>query len=178
MSENSAVKAEAIHRVDSAFGVLLVVAVFLTNSALSVHLSYTVQKVDLVPLVLSLVAAFSIFSGLFGILRQSLDSKLMGWCLAFLLVQIDILNLVGSVLLTPLNMSAPKLVGVILVWGIFVDSVVFTEYLVLDAYFSRLNEVSCVDTKLMHERAIRRKSVAKAVLMASVLAILMFLSSG
>ena len=148
LSGDTALKAEAIHHVDSAFGVLLIVVVFLSNIVIGYVQKYLGEESVAVTVSFALLVVISILTGFAGILRQSILWRVIGWISVFSLLLYCPISL-GTVLLwRPANVIAAIWQAILLVWIAGIASTALTFYVVIDAYRRRLSSVSCQDDQL------------------------------
>jgi len=147
-SQMAAAKAEAIHQVDSVFGILLVVLILWTNISISVVQRYAPQNTLGFSVWMGLFVTLCILIGLHGILRQSWRSKIYAWwtTLASLLFQITFMALLFVAEYAKVQLPHWAIPAA-LVFACLV-SFPLNNLLVTYAYYTRLEAVSCPDSKL------------------------------
>ena len=95
-------KAEAIHQIDSVFGILLVIVVFLFNATLT--LQSTLKPILWLTYFQAFWVAGAILAGLLGLLKQSWPLKMLGWFAAF----IQVFNFLTSLLVMSWSAISPS----------------------------------------------------------------------
>jgi len=177
LSGDPALKAEAIHHVDSAFGSLLVVVVLFTNIVISSLQKYPGEQTQQAVIFFGFFVAFSILTGFAGILKQSFLLRLAGWFFVFgvLLVEVIMLGLIA--LLRSIDLVLATWHSNILILLGLNSSFLLTLFPVMDAYHRRLSAVSCQDDVLAKIRSIRRPMVFLLVV-ASCFILLSMVTSG
>lgn len=169
-----ALKAEATHHVDSAFGALLVAVVFLSNIVIAGFQKYPGKPTDELIISLALLVTVSILTGFAGILAQSFLLRLFGWFFVFLLLLAEVVSL-GLVLLSRVAGVIVALWGILVLgWVISVTSSVLALYAVTDAYCRRLSSVSCRDDELTELRSMRKQLVFTEVFTVPITLLLLF----
>jgi len=168
--EEAARRAEAIHRVDSAFGILLVIATLWMNLVV-VYLAqaegsmWTAAGVALY----TLAVAF----GLFGILRQSWDAKYLGWffTFAFLLTYVFLIFNAAMGNVVP-KYGLPRL---IIAFAELFISLLLVDRIVIKAYLDRIRQVSWTsmhaseDEDLVRRARVYRRVIPLALIVLAVL---------
>jgi len=167
LSGDPALKAEAIHHVDSAFGVLLVVIVFLSNILINYLQEYLGEESVVITVVIVFFVASSILTGLTAILRQSFFWRLAAWFSFFMLLLNSAISLCVLLLWRVANVIAAIWQVIPLLYGAGIISTALTFYVVIDAYSHRLSSVSCQDDQLTH-----LQSLGKYLIRYEILALL------
>jgi len=129
---------EAVHHVDSVFGILLAITVFQSNFIINLLRQPNSLRDVIALFFLASFLVFSVFAGLVGILKQSWPWKLFAWQITLFLFLIVYL----MPLLTFLDVVTDEKLG-LRIYGIsfgflFLSSSLFTRYLVASAYERRL----------------------------------------
>jgi len=174
LSGDPALKAEAIHHVDSAFGILLIVVVFLSNIEIGYVQKYLGEQSWLITFILAFLVAFSIFIGFVGILRQSIPWRVIGWLSAFSLLLYFPILLGFLALWRPDNVVAAGLKLNVLLVIAGIASLAFTLHVVVDAYCRSLSSVSCQDDLLTFLQSNRKYLILYMVLPLLLSLLLMF----
>lgn len=167
MNGGPAQRADAIHQVDSALGILLVAAVFLANVMINRLGEYPSERGEILIIILSLLMVFSILSGLSGILTGSWRSKLFGWLMGSYLLLAGIITMVQALAWRWYSVILPQWQICVFAFLAFNASSAFVLYAVTDAYFDRLSSVSCQDDQLDAIRKSRKCKFWSVVIASS-----------
>jgi hypothetical protein len=142
LSEYAAGETEAIHHVDTTFGILLVIMVFESNLLLGFLQRSGSARGELLAVILACLVVGTILVGLVGILKQSWRERLLAWNATLALVLLEF----ASLLLGMIGIQF----GIIITWGQFgilaavllLVSSLLTAYLVVEAYSCRLSAIN------------------------------------
>jgi len=135
--EEAARRAEVIHRVDSAFGILLVVATLWMNLVIV----YVAQSEGVLWTAFgALLYTVAVVSGLFGILSQSWYAKYLGWlfCFASLMTSTFLVFNFAVGDIVPKHSLARVIIG----FSEIVISFLLVDRIVIKAYLDRIRQVS------------------------------------
>jgi len=132
---------EAIHHVDSAFGIVLAITVFQSNLLISILGRPNTLKDVLGIFALAAALIFSVFAGLVGIFRQSWRWKLFAWNVTLFLFLYVFLMPLFMLLGFAMEIELGSKIHVSFFALLFLCSSLFTRYLVSDAYERRLLKI-------------------------------------
>ncbi len=142
MNESTAEEREVIHHVDSVFGILLAIAAFQSNLVFSFARELISPYPDIYIIVLAISLIAGIFCWLVAVLKQSWPLRLYAWHATLFLLLWEIVLLVYGTMSKQMGGEEVRVPSGVMMGIIFVSSYLFSRYLVVRAYWNRLQVVA------------------------------------